>query len=98
MKILANTANAVLSEFDLSLSQFEEAEKKAALNAIVIPLLLLTLTSNILASMTWVALLSLLYATKISDKKQNASAFFTLLSYISLAGLTVTTVIAVLSL
>lgn len=90
--------NAILREFDLVPSQISEAEKKAVLNVIIIPLALLALTSNILASATWIVLLCLLYITKASHKKQNAEAFFMLLSYVSAIAIAAALAIMILSL
>lgn len=73
--------NALLNEFSLDASFISEAEKKAVLNALIIPSLLLMATANILVSLTWIGLIALLYITKLSDKKENSKAFFTLIGY-----------------
>lgn len=93
-----NALTKVLSrEFDFDTTQITEAEKKAVLNVLIMPFVLITLTSNIMTGVAWIALLSLLYITKISHKKQNATAFFTLLSYAAAATLVVALTIIMLS-
>lgn len=93
-----NALTKVLSrEFDFDTTQITEAEKKAVLNVLIMPFVLITLTSNIMTGVAWIALLSLLYITKISHKKQNAVAFFTLLSYAAAATLVVALTIIMLS-
>lgn len=90
--------NVLLREFDFDITQITEAEKKAVLNVLVMPLALIMLTSNIMTGAAWIVLLSLLYITKISHKKQNSAAFFMLLSYTAAASSIAALAIVILSL
>lgn len=66
------------------LALFSESERKAILNTLLIPGLLLLLTSNLLISLCWVLLLTVIYLTVQKNKAENAKMFFTFLKYESL--------------
>jgi hypothetical protein len=66
------------------LALFSESERKAILNTLLIPGLLLLLTSNLLISLCWVLLLTVIYLTVQKNKTENAKMFFTFLKYITI--------------
>jgi hypothetical protein len=76
-----NTIKIQTLEF---LALFSESERKAILNTLLIPGLLLLLTSNLLISLCWVLLLTVIYLTVQKNKTENAKMFFTFLKYESL--------------
>ena len=67
------------------LTLFSEAERKAILNTLLIPGMLLVLTNNLLISLCWVFLLTVIYLTIQKKKKENAKMFFTFLKYITIS-------------
>lgn len=73
--------NALRLEIKEIFSLFSEAEKKAIKNTIVVPVLLLILTSNVLISLCWILMLVVIYTTIQKDKIENGKMFFTFLKY-----------------
>lgn len=67
-----------------TISVFSQAERKAILNTLLIPGILLILTSNLLISLCWILLLTVIYLTVQKKKTENAKMFFTFLKYESL--------------
>jgi len=76
-----NTIKIQTLEF---LALFSESERKAILNTLLIPGLLLLFTSNLLISLCWVLLLTVIYLTVQKNKTENAKMFFIFLKYESL--------------
>lgn len=66
------------------LSVFSESERKAILNTILIPIILLIITSNLLISLCWILMLVVIYTTVQKRKTENAKMFFTFLKFESL--------------
>ncbi|OGS70798.1 MAG: hypothetical protein A3F91_09805 [Flavobacteria bacterium RIFCSPLOWO2_12_FULL_35_11] len=73
----------IKKEFGIDENTFSTAEKKAALNAVVIPVILTAATQNILMGLLWIFFISILYVTKLSDKVENADKFFLFCRYLS---------------
>jgi hypothetical protein len=71
---------AAIKEF----SVFNEAEYKAMLNSIVIPLILTILSDNLLIGLSWVLLVTIIYKFIHKNKVENAKAFFNFLKVLSL--------------
>lgn len=71
---------AAIKEF----SVFSEAESKAMLNSIIIPLILTLLSSNLLIGLCWVLLVTVIYKFIQKEKTENAAMFFTFLKVLSL--------------
>lgn len=77
---------AAIKEF----SVFSEAESKAMLNSIIIPLILTLLSSNLLIGLCWVLLVTVIYKFIQKEKKENATIFFNFLKVLSLILLFIT--------
>lgn len=73
----------IVENFEI-LSVFDESEKKAILNTIVMPLILLVITSNLLISLCWILMLVVIYTTVQKNKTENAKMFFKFLKFESL--------------
>lgn len=71
---------AAVKEF----SVFNEAEYKAILNSIVIPLILTLLSKNLATGLCWIFLVSIIYRFIEKEKTKNAKKFFNLLKVLSL--------------
>lgn len=71
---------AAIKEF----SVFSEAEYKAILNSIVIPLILTLLSNNLLIGLSWVLLVTIIYKFIQKKKAENAKVFFNFLKVLSL--------------
>lgn len=71
---------ATIKEF----SVFSEAESKAMLNSIIIPLILTLLSSNLLIGLCWVLLVTIIYKFIQKEKTENATIFFNFLKVLSL--------------
>lgn len=71
---------AAIKEF----SVFSEAESKAMLNSIIIPLILTLLSSNLLIGLCWVLLVTVIYKFIQKEKTENATMFFNFLKVLSL--------------
>ena len=71
---------AAIKEF----SVFSEAEYKAMLNSIIIPLILTLLSSNLLIGLCWVLLVTVIYKFIQKEKTENATMFFNFLKVLSL--------------
>lgn len=63
------------------LNVFTESEKKATLNTILMPLVLLLITSNLLISLCWILMLTVIYLTVQKAKTENSKMFFIFLKY-----------------
>lgn len=79
---------AAIKEF----SVFSEAESKAMLNSIIIPLILTLLSSNLLIGLCWVLLLTVIYKFIQKEKTENAAMFFNFLKVLSMISLSITLV------
>lgn len=79
---------AAIKEF----SVFSEAESKAILNSIIIPLILTLLSSNLLIGLCWVLLITVIYKFIQKEKTENAAMFFNLLKVLSMILLFITLV------
>lgn len=77
---------AAIKEF----SVFSEAESKAMLNSIIIPLILTLLSSNLLIGLCWVLLVTVIYKFIQKEKTENATMFFNFLKVLSLILLFIT--------
>ena len=55
---------------------FTEAELKATLNAVLIPLLLIALSKNVLWGISWILLITVIYLSVQKNKVENAKLFF----------------------
>lgn len=71
---------AAIKEF----SVFSEAETKAMLNSIIIPLILTLLSDNLLIGLCWVLLVTVIYKFIQKEKTENATMFFNFLKILSL--------------
>ena len=71
---------ATIKEFSL----LSEAESKAILNSIIIPLILTLLSSNLLIGLCWVLLVTVIYKFIQKEKTENATMFFNFLKVLSL--------------
>ena len=71
---------AAIKEFAV----FSEAESKAILNSIIIPLILTLLSSNLLIGLCWVLLVTVIYKFIQKEKTENATMFFNFLKVLSL--------------
>lgn len=80
-----------LENFEI-LSVFSESERKAILNTIFMPIILLIITSNLLISLCWILMLVVIYTTVQKRKTENAKMFFTFLKFESLIILFITLV------
>jgi len=58
------------------ISIFSDAEIKATLNTIIIPLILTISTNNIAFGLCWILLLSIIYIFVQKQKVENAKMFF----------------------
>jgi hypothetical protein len=63
---------------------FNEAEYKATLNSIIIPLILTLLTKNLLLGLCWILLVTIIYKFIQKNKTANAKVFFNFLKVQSL--------------
>lgn len=77
---------AAIKEF----SVFSEAESKAMLNSIIIPLILTLLSSNLLIGLCWVLLVTVIYKFIQKEKTENATMFFNFLKVLSMILLFIT--------
>ena len=77
---------ATIKEF----SVFSEAESKAMLNSIIIPLILTLLSSNLLIGLCWVLLVTIIYKFIQKEKTENAAMFFNFLKVLSMILLFIT--------
>jgi hypothetical protein len=71
---------AAIKEFSI----FNEAEYKAILNSIVVPLILSLLCTNLLIGLSWVLLVTIIYKFIRKDKTENAKTFFNFLKVLTL--------------
>lgn len=63
---------------------FNEAEYKATLNSVIIPLILTLLTKNLLLGLCWILLVTIIYKFIQKNKTANAKVFFNFLKVQSL--------------
>ena len=77
---------ATIKEFSL----LSEAESKAILNSIIIPLILTLLSSNLLIGLCWVLLVTVIYKFIQKEKTENATMFFNFLKVLSMILLFIT--------
>ena len=70
----------VINEFSI----FNEAEYKAILNSVLIPLILTLLTKNLLIGLCWILLVTIIYKLIQKNKTENAKVFFNFLKVQSL--------------
>jgi hypothetical protein len=71
---------AAIKEF----SVFNEAEYKAILNIIIVPLILSLLWKNLLIGLCWILLVTIIYKFIRKDKTENAKVFFDFLKVLTL--------------
>lgn len=71
---------AAIKEF----SVFNEAEYKAILNIIIVPLILSLLWTNLLIGLCWILLVTIIYKFIRKDKTENAKVFFNFLKVLIL--------------
>jgi hypothetical protein len=71
---------AAIKEF----SVFNEAEYKATLNIIIVPLILSLLWKNLLIGLCWILLVTIIYKFIRKDKTENAKVFFDFLKVLTL--------------
>lgn len=76
----------VINEFSI----FNEAEYKAILNSVLIPLILTLLTKNLLIGLCWILLVTIIYKFIQKNKTENAKVFFNFLKVQSLILLFIT--------
>lgn len=65
-------------------SIFNEAEYKAILNSVIIPLILTLLSKNLLIGLSWILLITIIYKFIQKKKAENAKVFFNFLKVLSL--------------
>ncbi|MDZ7818268.1 MAG: hypothetical protein U5K55_06470 [Aliarcobacter sp.] len=71
---------AAVKEFSI----FNEAEYKAILNSVIIPLILTLLTKNLLIGLCWILFVTIIYKFIHKNKTKNAKVFFNFLKILSL--------------
>lgn len=71
---------AAVKEFSI----FNEAEYKAILNSVIIPLILTLLSKNLLIGLSWILLITIIYKFIQKKKAENAKVFFNFLKVLSL--------------
>ena len=55
---------------------FSEAEYKAFMNSVIIPIILTLLSSNLLIGLCWILLVTIIYKFIHKNKTENARVFF----------------------
>ena len=69
---------------------FSEAESKATLNSVIIPLILTLLTKNLLIGLCWILFVTIIYKIIHKNKTENAKVFFDFLKILSVIFLSFT--------
>ncbi|MBL3521008.1 hypothetical protein H0A43_11005 [Arcobacter lanthieri] len=68
---------------------FNEAEYKASINSIIIPISLTLFSSNLLIGLCWILLVTIIYKFIHKNKTENAKVFFTFLKVLTLVFLNI---------
>lgn len=63
---------------------FSEAEYKAFMNTVIIPIILTLLSSNLLIGLCWILLVTIIYKFIHKNKTENARVFFKFLKVLTL--------------
>ena len=63
---------------------FSEAEYKAFMNSLIIPIILTLLSSNLLIGLCWILLVTIIYKFIHKNKTENARVFFKFLKVLTL--------------
>ena len=63
---------------------FSEAEYKAFMNSVIIPIILTLLSSNLLIGLCWILLVTIIYKFIHKNKTENARVFFKFLKVLTL--------------
>ena len=63
---------------------FSEAEYKAFMNSVIIPIILTLLSSNFLIGLCWILLVTIIYKFINKNKTENARVFFKFLKVLTL--------------
>lgn len=63
---------------------FSEAEYKALMNSVIIPIILTLLSSNLLIGLCWILLVTIIYKFIHKNKTENARVFFKFLKVLTL--------------
>ncbi|WP_141050949.1 hypothetical protein [Aliarcobacter cryaerophilus] len=63
---------------------FSEAEYKAFMNSVIIPIILTLLSSNLLIGLCWILLVTIIYKFINKNKTENARVFFKFLKVLTL--------------
>lgn len=63
---------------------FSEAEYKAFMNSVIIPIILTLLSSNLLIGLCWILLVTIIYKFIHKNKTENARVFFKFLKVLLL--------------
>ena len=63
---------------------FSEAEYKAFMNSVIIPIILTILSSNLLIGLCWILLVTIIYKFINKNKTENARVFFKFLKVLTL--------------
>ena len=63
---------------------FSEAEYKAFMNSVIIPIILTILSSNLLIGLCWILLVTIIYKFMHKNKTENARVFFKFLKVLTL--------------
>ncbi|WP_148624540.1 hypothetical protein [Aliarcobacter cryaerophilus] len=63
---------------------FSEAEYKAFMNSVIIPIILTLLSSNLLIGLYWILLVTIIYKFIHKNKTENARVFFKFLKVLTL--------------
>lgn len=63
---------------------FSEAEYKAFMNSVIIPIVLTLLSSNLLIGLCWILLVTIIYKFIHKNKTENARVFFKFLKVLTL--------------
>ena len=66
---------------------FSEAEYKAFMNSVIIPIILTLLSSNLLIGLCWILLVTIIYKFIHKNKTENARVFFKFLKVLTLGHL-----------
>jgi len=76
-----NFIATIKSDFGIQGNIFSKAQKKAFMNAFLIPLFLTIVDSNILLGLTYILFMSVVYLFIQKEKVENKTAFFVFLKY-----------------
>ncbi len=74
----------MIKTIDNGLTIFSKAEQRAGMNAIILPIIITLISSNILIGLCWILMVSVIYKFIQKEKIENAMIFFQFLKVISL--------------